>query len=556
MRKAASPPVTQNDTVATPHSIAQPQRVATPTHQPGAIRTADDIITDVPKPHRKLVAQVQARAEAEKTIKPQRRKGNVYSSRQVNHRRANRVYDRQEYHAWSDEQLLREVNLRRLRSEGKDHADLVDNLIINDNKFEETWYKFEELSVHELLEEAEINHVDVDFGKHWVRQELLTLIADKMSQHAVNDLPRAEVAARRSAQAQTAQTSKAPSMDNGRSKVTKRSQKAKDRATLRKTVEDFAKELFEADAAKHSPIAGTKKEVSLFKSEKTGGVPARKATSKTIAKKVGQKFEKDGRCPKLIPSGVFVTCTMTNDGKGKCKSAAASSEKKLYQRRDSEQGLLHSSPLAQQKDASVMKKRSLPLEKNERSEETQSNARQTKRMRMATDTMDSLSSENGDEDIEEGGIDDHASKRQAAPERKKLVVTGTARSKESRSISPALKEISPTVPKVSLKRSIFGNDDMDSNSSGDIPLEEIARMKRRKSSQSSQEIEENEGRQNDRAIKKTNMKGIPPDERVKGIAYAKLADGSYKAAQRIQKIGKVSKAKAEVAKPSKNYIKR
>lgn len=549
---------------ATGTSGVQVQQVATPAPQPGAICPVDDIIADLLKPHPVLVAQAQARAKAEKTSEPQCRKADVYGPCQVTRRRQNRVYKRHDYLAWSHDQLLREVNLRRLRSESKDRADLVDILIINDNKFSETWYRFRELSVHELLEEAEIHHVNVDFGKRWIQQELLTEIAERIAQRAVNDLPRAEAAARKSAQALTARALKVPSVDNGRSKVTKRGQKVMDRATLRKTIEDFAEDLFEADAAKGGPEAGTKKEVTQSKSKKTGEVSAKKARSKTIAKKVDQKSEKDGERPKLISSVVFITCTMTSDGKGKVKSLTASPGKKLDKGRDIKQ---EASPSAQREVAPIIKKRYLPVEKDEGSE-NHTNVPQPKRMRMATDTIDNPTPENRDHDLEEGKIDerpsstkikdvgDHATKRQAAPERKKLAATGAARSKKARSISQVSKDLSPAIPKASPKRTIWDSDD-ENGSSEEMPLQEIARIKRRRSSESSQETEKDHTSMlNDRPIKKAKLKGIPAEERVKGVAYTKLADGSYKAAQRIQKVGKVAKAKADPAEPSKNYIKR
>lgn len=118
------------------------------TPHPGAIRPVEDIIADLLKPHPKLVTQAQARAEAEKVTEPQLRKADVYRPSQRTHRRPNRTHHRQEYLSWSSSQLLREIDLRALRTAGKG---LVDILMFNDNKFWEIGEEFEALRVHELL---------------------------------------------------------------------------------------------------------------------------------------------------------------------------------------------------------------------------------------------------------------------------------------------------------------------------------------------------------------------------------------------------------------------
>ncbi|KAF1920788.1 hypothetical protein BDU57DRAFT_534534 [Ampelomyces quisqualis] len=545
VRQVASCPVTQKNTAATNPSSTigvpsiQAQKVSTPTPQTGAIRPVEEIIADLLKPHPKLVTQTHA--EADKTAEPQRRKADVYRPSQRIRPQPNRLHHRHEYFSWSNIRLLQEVNLRRLKPDPDDPMYLVDILMINDSKFFEMWEEFRSLSVYDLLKEADLWHIEVDFAKRWNQRILLSEIVDKMAQHAVsqhNELLRTEKIARKSTQAKIVGTTTSPSVDSCRSKVTKGSHRLKDRTMLRKVTEAEVEQEYQAAAAKHDREDSTKKVVSQYKSKKTRDATSKKTKSESLGYKSGHKLEKYDK-GRPIP---------------------ALSETKLDKRRCSKQDFRDTSTRRERRNAQVIKKCPLPVGRDEYSEGKFSKTPTPTHLEKifdATDTPSSGKVDNQHSSTELDVVNKHATKEQATPERKKLVSTGAVRSdKATLETFSAPNNVATVLPKSFSKRKDRGSDDdEDADSSEEAPLMEVRQTKKRKSSQSSPKVEEDMGTQKAGAIKQPKMKGIPKFERVQGIAYTKLTDGSYKAAQRIQKLGKMKKAKAEPNKPRKNYIK-
>jgi hypothetical protein len=241
-----------------------PSRVShrTPPHlRPGYVDT-DAIIARLLKPHPKLVTQADVKDAQRNGAAPGRRFADrcsptlgrpvdVYRSAPQHHAdvycsatearsepEPERANDRPRYLAWSKAKLLREANVRRLVCEYKDPKYLANILLVNDHKFFEKLDEYQHLNIEQLLEEAKIERVSLSHHKYWDRDELLSELAEKLAQVAVehhNDFFWVEqVAKRQPAQAQSSVYSNRPSGSHQVLKMTNKGQKLKDLALKNK----------------------------------------------------------------------------------------------------------------------------------------------------------------------------------------------------------------------------------------------------------------------------------------------------------------------------------
>jgi hypothetical protein len=149
-----------------------------------------------------------------------------------------RVNDHARYSAWSRAKLLREADIRRLVCEYKDPEYLAEILFVNDRKFFEKLDEYQHLSIKQLLEEAEIEHVCLAHNNYWEYHQLLLELAEKLAEVTVtrhNGLHRAEeVARRQTTQPRVSVYADRPPRSHQVLRITKDGQKLKDLALKNK----------------------------------------------------------------------------------------------------------------------------------------------------------------------------------------------------------------------------------------------------------------------------------------------------------------------------------
>jgi hypothetical protein len=146
---------------------------------------------------------------AKKEPESHRRTTDTYPSLKSKQQEPRHLGDPQEYAAWGQEQLLREVNIRHLSYEHEDVAYLIEIIIVNDRVFLKRLEIFKHLSIKQLLDEVRYKNISIDFSKHWEHRPLLTLIAEILAQVSVSghsDLLRAEDLPAQKAQARAPAT--------------------------------------------------------------------------------------------------------------------------------------------------------------------------------------------------------------------------------------------------------------------------------------------------------------------------------------------------------------
>jgi hypothetical protein len=452
-----------------------------------------------------------------------------------------RLEDYDAYHSWSNGQLLEEIKLRRLGHEHEDHLYLVDILMINDHKFFEMRHEFRQLhTTKELLEEAKLQHVFIDESKRWEPHALMIHIADQLARNAVsmhNDLLRAEQVAREVALKQRASPPEArPSTLYGVPKALHKDVKVKDHAQHQKdhwadTNETSPEEVMEAKTSKslvHAklPAIDAKKTSRIFIKKKRTVLKAEIASEiqkpQVVSSKGGDSGYSTGRQKSSTSPSVSAS---PSSGAGSIKNVPNIRPSEPTARRNKSHGTAAVPADQAPKDRPMSKKRARPLEveKETKAEppkriKTQLTPEDQPRIALAKpDRLKPIASiifhGDGEMDIE---FDTPESKSQPSTRYAKDLYTKGEGKPMKMDVS---KQNTITEDITAPARKRKSRDDEDDQ----IP------SKKAKSSTAT----------TSRPQKKP-LKGIPADERVPGMMYVQLPDGSYELKKRKKVAARVS----------------
>jgi hypothetical protein len=467
----------------------------------------------------------------------------------------NRLNDYNTYYSWSKKRLLREMKLRRLPYEHEDHPYLVNILMINDHKFSDMCQESRHLHTTEiLLEEAKLQNVFIDESNHWEPYALMIEIADQLARNAVsqhNDLLRAEEAARQAALVKQAPPIQArPSTFNGIPKILHKGVKVKDLAKYKKDPWADIEETFYGALKKHkasksvghtkSPAVEATKTSKIFIKKKQA-MPKTETASKPYKPRVESSQGSDsgystGRQKPSASSSM--SASTPSDGNSEINAPINRSNEAIILGSNSRDVSKVPADEAQKNHTKSKKRvRSLELEhetkgdspklakvKSTPKEEARPSLDEASRLKpIASITFD----RNGEMEIE---FDASASEPQStktgqikdrSPQEKLEAVARKATKQDKEAVT-----VTVTARKTSQKRKSRANED-----------DEEQQIPSKKSKQNNASASQ----------QKKPLKGISAGERITGMMYVQLADGSYE----LKKRKRVS---ARVSDPTKRFI--
>jgi hypothetical protein len=341
------------------------------------------VIARLLKPHPKLLAQAAAKAAQQEKSAPRPRLVDSYRPAPRTRSEPQGLNDRALYLTWSQEKLLREVDIRRLSYGHKDPDYLAEILLVNDRKFYEKRGEYRLLSTKELLEEAEVENVSLACDRYWDHDRLVSELVEKAARVAVarhNDLLRAEqVARRQAAQARVSGYADRPSRSPRILKTTNNSQKVKDLALKKRNGSTSTVSTGTQPAVKEKKPRHTQRKAgsSREKAEDRSSVTQEVKTSKDEGSQQNDSgyFSSHENSPTSLSAS---TSSPTGDDDGDEDAMSINrSKERISTRRNSKQNT--SKPVANKlrEEHANSKKRARPSEDNEEPEEKPSKKAKT-----------------------------------------------------------------------------------------------------------------------------------------------------------------------------------
>ncbi|OAL00634.1 hypothetical protein IQ06DRAFT_347986 [Phaeosphaeriaceae sp. SRC1lsM3a] len=460
---------------------------------------------------------------------PRRREADTYRPQEHAQEDLPRPGTASRYSTWSQDRLLRELSLRRLQFVRHEPSYLSELLEICDGHFFDVRNDLEHMSVKELFSKADTHNILVDKDKYWARSALLVEIAQESARLDVrmhNKRQRGERVAQEVAQNLTADMNQLQRRKVDRPKRIQRGPKG--RPLLGKYIK------------KQNVDAVGPEETSICVPEVASKRASTQASSKSKKnKKVDAKGDdrRDSGYHSSLSKSPASVSRPTTGSKAHSKMSISSAARKDSPSRVNDEA---------SKNLGQSKKRTHPTKDQDQDE----NEKAPKKTKLARpEIVQNV-------------------KKSSAPAADVSIDAYTV-SSERKKLTPRKPAVPSPAPAYSRKRKPVAYED--SSSDDDIPLMQLRAAKKQKAKQpvtndgvsnhsthaSLEEINDVAAKtkaESKSSVAKKKPRGIPAEERVKGVAYIKCDDGTYLKQERKTKVG-TAKPKPKPKIPNYNFVK-